>query len=46
MDKEGAVTLHVDMHIHTNYSDGTVTPQEVVKYASKVKLAAIRHNGS
>jgi predicted metal-dependent phosphoesterase TrpH len=35
------VNLQVDMHIHTNYSDGTFTPQETVKYASKVKLAAI-----
>ena len=31
----------VDLHIHTNYSDGTFTPSEVVAYASKMKLAAI-----
>ncbi|OEG70737.1 hypothetical protein ATZ36_17345 [Candidatus Endomicrobiellum trichonymphae] len=41
MDIAGAVDLYVDMHIHTNYSDGTFTPQEAAKYASKVKLAAI-----
>jgi predicted metal-dependent phosphoesterase TrpH len=37
MDK----AAYVDMHIHTNYSDGTFTPQEAVKYASEVKLVAI-----
>ncbi len=33
--------FYVDMHIHTNYSDGAFTPSEVVQYAAKVKLAAI-----
>lgn len=31
----------IDLHIHTNCSDGTFTPSEVVEYAAKVKLAAI-----
>jgi predicted metal-dependent phosphoesterase TrpH len=31
----------IDMHIHTNCSDGTFSPREVVEYASKVKLSAI-----
>ncbi|MDR3257000.1 MAG: PHP domain-containing protein [Endomicrobium sp.] len=33
--------LYVDMHIHTNYSDGVFTPQEAVEYASKIQLATI-----
>jgi predicted metal-dependent phosphoesterase TrpH len=31
----------LDMHIHTNYSDGVFSPKEVVEYASKMKLLAI-----
>jgi len=31
----------VDLHVHTTYSDGTFTPQKVVDYAAKIKLAAI-----
>ncbi|MDR2617194.1 MAG: PHP domain-containing protein [Endomicrobium sp.] len=31
----------IDMHIHTNYSDGTFSPTEVVEYASKMELLAI-----
>ena len=31
----------VDLHIHTNYSDGVFTPSEAVAYASKVGLSAI-----
>ncbi|MDR0819985.1 MAG: PHP domain-containing protein [Endomicrobium sp.] len=41
MDNTGTANLYVDMHIHTNYSDGAFTPKEVVEYASKMKLAAI-----
>ena len=41
MDNTGAANLYVDMHIHTNYSDGVFTPKEVVEYASKMKLVAI-----
>ncbi|GHT09672.1 phosphatase [Endomicrobiia bacterium] len=41
MDNVGAANLYVDMHIHTNYSDGVFAPKEVVEYASKMKLAAI-----
>ncbi len=32
---------YVDLHIHTNYSDGVLTPQEVVRRAKEVGLAAI-----
>jgi len=32
---------NVDLHIHTNFSDGTFTPEEVVAYAIKSKLSAI-----
>ncbi|MDR1418023.1 MAG: PHP domain-containing protein [Endomicrobium sp.] len=31
----------IDMHIHTNCSDGTFSPREVIEYASRVKLSAI-----
>ena len=31
----------VDLHIHTNYSDGIFTPEQVVEYASRVGLSAI-----
>lgn len=30
-----------DLHVHTNLSDGTFTPQEAVEYAVKIKLSAI-----
>jgi predicted metal-dependent phosphoesterase TrpH len=33
--------FYVDLHIHTNYSDGAFSPDEVVEYASKMKLTAI-----
>jgi hypothetical protein len=32
---------YVDLHIHTNYSDGTFTPEEAVQNAKKVGLTAI-----
>ncbi|MBU1044316.1 MAG: PHP domain-containing protein [Candidatus Omnitrophica bacterium] len=32
---------NIDLHIHTNFSDGTFTPEEVVAYAIKSKLSAI-----
>lgn len=32
---------HVDLHVHTTYSDGTFTPEQAVDYAAKVKLSAI-----
>ncbi len=31
----------VDLHIHTNFSDGTFSPEEVVAFALKNKLSAI-----
>jgi predicted metal-dependent phosphoesterase TrpH len=34
-------SLYVDMHVHTNFSDGVFTPKEVIEYASKIGLAAI-----
>jgi predicted metal-dependent phosphoesterase TrpH len=33
--------LYVDLHIHTNYSDGIFTPRQAVEYAAKMKLSAI-----
>jgi len=33
--------LYVDLHIHSTFSDGALTPEEIVKYASKSGLAAI-----
>lgn len=32
---------YIDLHIHTNYSDGGFTPTEVVNYARKIGLSAI-----
>lgn len=34
-------TLFADLHIHTKYSDGTLSPDESVKYAQRVGLATI-----
>jgi predicted metal-dependent phosphoesterase TrpH len=31
----------VDLHIHTNFSDGSFYPEEAVEYASKIGLSAI-----
>ena len=31
----------VDLHIHTNYSDGVFTPTQVVEYAAQIGLSAI-----
>ena len=31
----------IDLHIHTTASDGTATPEEVVREASRLGLAAI-----
>jgi predicted metal-dependent phosphoesterase TrpH len=36
-----AQDFFVDLHVHTNYSDGVLTPSETVELASKLKLAAI-----
>lgn len=33
--------LTVDLHIHSTFSDGSFTPEEIVKHASKKGLAAI-----
>ncbi len=33
--------LYVDLHIHSTFSDGNFTPEEIVKHASKIGLAAI-----
>jgi hypothetical protein len=33
--------FYVDLHIHTTFSDGALSPTEVVAYASKVGLSAI-----
>ncbi len=31
----------VDLHIHTNFSDGSLSPAGVVRMAHRIKLAAI-----
>jgi len=31
----------VELHVHTNFSDGEKTPEEVVRIAKKAKLRAI-----
>lgn len=31
----------IDLHIHSNYSDGLLSPKEIVNYAAKYNLAAI-----
>ena len=33
--------LYVDLHIHSTFSDGTFTPEEIVKCAGRMGLAAI-----
>jgi len=33
--------LCVDLHIHSTFSDGNFTPEEIVKHAKKMSLAAI-----
>lgn len=33
--------MHIDLHIHTTYSDGTVSPSQNVEIASKMGLTAI-----
>jgi len=35
------LNLNIDLHIHTIYSDGTYTPEEVVRRAKELNLAAI-----
>jgi predicted metal-dependent phosphoesterase TrpH len=35
--KEG----YIDLHVHTNYSDGSFTPKEVVEYCKKVSVIAV-----
>jgi predicted metal-dependent phosphoesterase TrpH len=35
--KEG----YIDLHVHTNYSDGSFTPKEVVEYCKKVDVIAV-----
>ncbi len=33
--------LTIDLHIHSTFSDGTFTPEEIIKLASKTGLAAV-----
>ena len=33
--------MKVDLHLHTTYSDGKLTPQQIVKEARKLNLRAI-----
>lgn len=39
--KEEKPMKYIDLHVHSNVSDGTLTPTEVVKLAVKNRLAAI-----
>ena len=32
---------YIDLHVHSNYSDGTLSPTEVVAYAAEKRLSAI-----
>ena len=32
---------YIDLHVHTNYSDGTFSPKEVCRYAMEIELTAI-----
>ncbi len=32
---------YIDLHIHTDYSDGTFSPKEVIRYAQGIELSAI-----
>ncbi len=32
---------YIDLHVHTNYSDGSFTPKEVVEYCKKVGVIAV-----
>ncbi|GHT38434.1 hypothetical protein AGMMS49593_07770 [Endomicrobiia bacterium] len=41
MNNNNTSNLYVDMHIHTNYSDGVFTPKEAVEHAAKMKLSTI-----
>lgn len=34
-------TMFVDLHLHTNFSDGTFTPEELTRHAARHKLAAV-----
>jgi len=34
-------TLRLDLHIHTNFSDGTASPEDVVKHAARIGLHGI-----
>ena len=31
----------IDLHVHTNHSDGTFTPREALTLASRLGLAAV-----
>src|ERR1051325_3375348 len=35
------LNMFADLHLHTNFSDGTYTPEEVVAQAARHQLAAI-----
>lgn len=41
MQSEQELSRRADLHVHTNFSDGTFSPKEVVEYANKIGLAAI-----
>ena len=33
--------MFADLHLHTNFSDGTYTPEELAARASELRLAAV-----
>lgn len=39
--RNGDVSVEVDLHVHTNYSDGTDSPAEIVAKAKAIGLAAV-----
>lgn len=32
---------HIDLHVHTKYSDGNFTPKEIVEYCKKIGVVAV-----
>ena len=35
------LTGFIDLHSHSVYSDGTLTPEEIIKNASQIGLSAV-----
>ncbi|MHA1739909.1 MAG: PHP domain-containing protein [Candidatus Heimdallarchaeota archaeon] len=41
MKETDKLNTYVDLHVHSNASDGTYTPKQIVKYAAKKGLTAV-----